>query len=244
VNCNGCGDEVPADAGFCRNCGAILRGKFANIVFNPGSLADTRPPTVLPSSEETHQGTIGPRPPGTSSGNSRPVRHSASHGGYRYSSALDYGVLAAAVLVLVSLALNWYQATVTVRGVRQTVTLHLLSGNAGIQRPLVPTIAGLIVAEVLANRIWFHKSQQEWKFHRGAVLSLCTLSFLLVGSCMLSSPLSPNLLANIGISINVGPGSWVALLGAVAGIVVALVRMFSGRPGLAHYARRPASSGA
>jgi hypothetical protein len=244
VNCNGCGNEAPADAGFCRNCGAILRGKFANIVFNPDSNAGTTPQTVASPSGETQEGTTDPGLPVTGSGMSRPVRHSASQGGYRYSSTLDYGVLAAAVVVLVSLALNWYQASVTVHGVRETVTLHLLSGNAGIQRPLVPTVAGLIVAEVLANRVWFHKSRQEWKFHRGAVLSLCTLSFLLVGSCTLSSPLSPNLLANIGISINVGPGSWVALLGAVGGIVVALVRMFSGRPGLAYYATRPVSSGA
>jgi hypothetical protein len=48
--------------------------------------------------------------------------------------ALDYAIICAAGLVLLSTAVNWYQITVKVAGVRATVTRHLLSGHAGIQR--------------------------------------------------------------------------------------------------------------
>jgi len=145
---------------------------------------------------------------------------------------LDCGILAASGVVLLSITLSWYQASAVVAGVRETVTRHLLSGDAGIQRPLVPIVAGLIVIEVVWNMVRLRTHRQAWAAHRGAVMLLCVVQFVLVVSCMLSSPLSANSLANIGISINTGPGAWVALCAAVVGAVMAFGRMFAGGPAL------------
>lgn len=210
MRCSRCGTEVPAEAGYCRGCGAILRGSAAT-----AALLDGAAPAA------------GKGPPPTAQLADRDSLRARSE-----PSRLEWAVVAAAITVLVSLAVNWYQATVLVRGSRETVTRHLLSGNAGIQRWMVPVCAVLVVGEVLANRIWCRQSRRQWRPHRGVLMLLCVVQLVLVASCMASSPLSPDLLANIGISINVGPGSWVALGGAVVGVGAAFGRMFSGGPQL------------
>jgi hypothetical protein len=211
VRCSRCGSDLPAEAGYCRGCGAILRGSAATAALLDG---------VAPSARDG-----APSPPAAlADGDSLQARPEPSR--------LEWAVVAAAISVLVSLALNWYEATVLVRGSRETVTRHLLSGNAGIQRWLVPVCAVLVVGEVMANRVWCRQSRRQWRPHRGVLMLLCVVQLVLVASCMASSPLSPDLLANIGISVNVGPGSWVALVGAVVGVGAAFGRMFSGGPQL------------
>jgi hypothetical protein len=157
----------------------------------------------------------------------------------RHMSVLDLGIIIGSAIVLASLLLNWYQAQVVVRGVRVTVVRHLLSADAGIQRPLVAVVAVLIAIEVVANFAWQRKAHEAWRPHRGVVMFLCVLQFVLVTSCMLSSPLSANSLANIGISLDTGPGGWVALAGAIVGVLAGGARMFAGRPALGRSA--PAS---
>ena len=211
MRCSRCGSEVPAEAGYCRGCGAILRGSSATAALLDASpfLADeaVAPPGATPSARND------------------PARRSGT-------SPLDWAAAAGAAVVLASLGINWYQATVVVGGTPETITRHLLSGDAGIQRWMVPVCAVLIVAEVVANRAWTGRSRRQWRSYRGLLLLLCVVEVVLVASCMLSSPLSPDLLANIGISINIGPGSWVALGGALGGVGAAFARMLSGGPQL------------
>ncbi|HXY43292.1 MAG TPA: hypothetical protein VEH29_03820 [Acidimicrobiales bacterium] len=151
----------------------------------------------------------------------------------------DGGVLAASGLILFSIATNWYEKGFIVDGARETVTRHLLSGNAGIQRPLLPILAGFTVVEVVLNMRWLRASQRAWRAHRGVVLLLCAVQLVLVVSCMLSSPLWAASLANIGISINAGPGGWIALGGAVIGLLAAVGRAFAGRTALGRSAPLP-----
>lgn len=254
MNCSSCGGQVLADAGFCRNCGAILRGKSASASVIPSSPdAGVSPP---PSSPEPPAAPLGeysepmqPFPLAPSAGLYSPAtspptkwatdsRQSgmyparSDHRTRRYMLSLDYGIIAASGIVLFSTTISWYRASVVINGVRETLTRSLLSGNVGIQRPLVPIVAGLTVIEVVLNMVWLRTSQQAWKAHRGVIMLLCVVEFVLVVSCMLSSPLGANSLANIGISINTGPGGWVALCGAIVGIIAAFGRMFAGRSAL------------
>lgn len=226
MSCPSCGAPVPAEAGFCRSCGAILRGSAA--------LAASAASATAASA------TAGPTP-GRPTGSGHPARlaHAADDRMRRHMLALDCGIIAGSGIVLGSILLNWYEAKVVVKGVRVTVVRRLLSGHAGIQRPLVPIVAVLIVIEVLVNLARHRTTQEAWRAHRGVVMFLCVLQFVLVVSCMLSSPLSANSLANIGISINTGPGGWVALAGAIVGVLAGFARMFAGRPSLGRSAPAP-----
>jgi hypothetical protein len=165
-----------------------------------------------------------------------------------YMLAFDDGIIAGSAIVLLSTTITWYQTNVVIHGLREVLKRSLLSGNAGIQRPLVPIVAALTVMEVLLNMVRLHTSQQAWRRHRGVVMFLCVFELVLVVSCMLSSPLGADSLSNIGISINTGPGSWVALCGAAVGVIAAFGRMFAGRSALGRStptpsrARNPAGS--
>lgn len=46
MNCSKCGSAVAPDAGFCRNCGAIFRGKAATATLIPAAPAQGPPPPV------------------------------------------------------------------------------------------------------------------------------------------------------------------------------------------------------
>lgn len=250
MNCSSCGGQVLADAGFCRKCGAILRGKSASATVILSSDAGTSPPasrlepplagysqptppvTLPPSAGLYAPGITPPTNLAIGSRQSGKDPNGNDHRMRRHMLAFDDAIIAASGIVLISTAINWYQTTRVVNGVRETLTRHLLSGNAGIQRPLVPIVAGLTVIEVVANMVRLRRSQQAWRAHRGVVMLLCVVEFALVVSCMLSSPLSVDSLANIGISINTGPGGWVALCGAIVGMVAAFGRMFAGRSAL------------
>lgn len=217
MTCPGCGADVPEDAGFCRACGTIVRGRAAPV--------RTREPAGGPTAR--------------GSAATGAVARSAARGdrGDR-SLPLDVALLAAAVVVFVSSLLVWYERTVRVHGLFVRVTAGLLSGNAGIQRPLVPAVAGFLVAEVVANRLVAARHARELRWHRGVVLAGFFAEVVLVASCIASSPLSPDQLANLGISLDPAPASFVGLGAAGAGLVVAMLRMFSGRPSLAG-GRRP-----
>jgi hypothetical protein len=226
VNCSTCGAPVPAEAGFCRGCGTILRGSAALVATrsaNPAARAPSAPAR-------------GAGPPGRlGAGTDDRMR--------RHMLVLDWGIIVGSGIVLASILLNWYQAKLVVKGVRVTVVRHLLSGDAGIQRPLVPIVAVLIVIEVLVNLARQRSTHEAWRAHRGVVMVLCVLQFVLVASCMLSSPLSANSLSNIGISVDTGPGGWVALAGAVVGVLAGCARMFAGRPALGRSAPTPLRAG-
>ncbi len=202
--CPACGAEIPVDAGFCRICGEIVRGRYAS--------TPPAPPEPPRRSDRT------PVPRGDQ--------------GLKYSSILDGAVTVGALAVIVSLGLSWYAASATVHGHVETITRHLLSGNFGIQRPLVPIVAAVTVIEVLANASLARRAQGEWSRHRAALVFFCALDLVLVVSSMLSSPLSPNRLSNLGISVNAGAGSYVALAGAAFAMFAASLRMFSGSPAL------------
>lgn len=206
VTCPGCGAEVPEDAGFCRGCGTILRGRAAPVK------GFDRPTVTSPS-----RGEVGVSPTSRRD----------------HSATLDYGMLAAALVVCASSLLVWYERTTTIHGANVTVTARLLSGDAGVQRPLVPAIAGFLAAEILLNRLTAVRGGHELRWHRAIVLASCVAEVVLVGSCIASSPLSPNQLANLGISLNPAPGSFVGLVAAGVALLIALLRMFSGRPSLA-----------
>jgi hypothetical protein len=265
VNCSGCGGKVLEDAGFCRNCGAILRGKAAraSVVPSPSqssvspSAGSPEPPSsTLDAYGQPAQGFTAPPGAGLYSPVISPPTKRATDaqlsGKYaagndrrmrRHMLAFDYGIIAASAVVLLSTTVNWYQTSVVLNGVRVVLTRHLLSGNAGIQRPLVPIVAALTVVEVVLNMARLRTTQQAWRLHRGAVMLLCVLEFVLVVSCMLSSPLSADSLANIGISINTGPGGWIALCGASVGVIAAFGRMFAGRSALGQSRSMPSRSG-
>jgi hypothetical protein len=252
VSCSRCGGQVLADAGFCRNCGAILRGMSATAsvisaeagVSQPAG--DQVPAAAALGSYSRH---AQPFSPPTGGHPDTPAiatpakwiaapRQSDTYPASRdrrtrhHMLAFDYGIIAASVIVLFSATLTWYQTTLAVEGVRHTITRHLLSGNAGIQRPLVVIVAALTIVEVVLNMVNLHTRHRAWRAHRGVVVLLCVAEFVLVTSSMLSSPLSPDRLANIGISIDTGPGGWVALCGAVLGVIAAFGRMFAGRSAL------------
>jgi hypothetical protein len=160
----------------------------------------------------------------------------------RHMSGFDYVIMAGSVVVLLSTPITWYQKRLVVHGVVQTITRRLLSGNAGIQRPLVLVVAVLIVVEVIANLRSVHRYQEAWRRHRGAVMVLCIVQFVLVVSCILSSPLGANSLSNIGISVNTGPGGWVALTGSIVGVLAAFGRMFAGNSALGRSTSKPSGA--
>jgi len=254
VNCSSCGGHVSADAGFCRNCGAILRGRSASATVTPlhpptgvsppastperpatpvGGYSQATQPLTLPPSTGRYPPAIAPQTKwATDSRQAGTYSLKNDHRIRRHMLAFDYGIIAGSGIVLLSTTTNWYQTSAVVNGVRETLTRHLLSGNAGIQRPLVPIVAGLTVIEVVLNMVWLRTSQQAWRAHRGVVMLLCVAEFVLIVSCMLSSPLGIDSLGNVGISINTGPGGWIALCGAIVGIIAAFGRMFAGRSAL------------
>jgi hypothetical protein len=293
VNCSNCGGHVPVDAGFCRNCGAILRGRSASATVIPSSVqAGASPPVSGPEPppppladagyfgppldpawpRQPHDASTGgqtwsvhddgtsseagqetrtfmptPRRPSpaahspTTSLSTRWGTDSRQSGKYsaeddermrRHMLALDYGIIAASGLVVLSTAINWYQASVVVAGERETLRRHLLSGSPGTQRWLVPIVAGLILTEVLLNMVWLRSSHREWKLHRGSAMFLCVADAVLVVNAMAASPFGGANLNNLGIQLDLGPGAWVALCGALVGIIAAFARMFAGRPAL------------
>lgn len=222
MNCSKCGDPVAADAGFCRGCGAILLGRSASASIVEGTTP--RPPSSVTAAHGTAPAML----PRTS-------RSQRGGDGYRMRGVmltLDCAIIAAGLVVLLSTTISWYETSVVVHGVRETLSRHLLSGRLGIQRPLVPIVAGVTVIEVLLNMARVRARQEAWRSQRGVVMLLCVLQFVLVVSCILSSPLSSNSLANIGISLDTGPGGWLALGGASLGLLVAFARLFAGRSAL------------
>jgi hypothetical protein len=144
----------------------------------------------------------------------------------------DYVIVAASAVVLLSTAINFYEYSRVVTGLRQTVTRHLLSDDAGVQRWLVPIVAGLIVIEVVLNIAWVRSSHREWRLHRGVAMVLCVLSLVFVVNAMAASPFGGFNLNNFGIQFDLAPGGWVAFCGAVLGVMAACARMFAGRPAL------------
>jgi ribosomal protein L40E len=259
VTCSRCGAPVPADAGFCRNCGAILRGLSAKATLVPSSPPpDVSSPTgvreppaappgggrqraqpVMPASTGPAAPLTGP-PTNWAAGSAQTGRYPAGVDDRmrRHMLAFDYGIIAAGGIVLFSITASWYEKRTFVNGVPLTVTRHLLAGNAGIQRPLVPIVAGLMIIEVVLNMVRMRGRREAWRRHRAVVLLLCVVELVLVVSCMLSSPLSADSLANIGISINTGPGGWIALCGAAIGLLAALGRAFTGSTALGGQPRR------
>jgi hypothetical protein len=257
VNCSSCGRPVPVDAGFCRNCGAILRGRAASATVIP-SFPQTGPsppasgpePPAPPLAEAGYFGP--PLEPGwhgqryeSSTKSATTSRQSGKYSAAndermrRHMLAFDYGIIAASGLVLLSTTITWYQARIVVVGGRETLTRHLLSANAGIQRWLVPIVAALIITEVVLNMLWLRSSHREWKLHRGIAMLLCVVDLGLVVGCLASSPFGGVNLANLGLQFDLGPGAWLALSGAIAGILAAFARMFAGRPALTRSAVAP-----
>jgi len=230
VNCPSCGAEVPDDAGFCRGCGAILGGKYARAaaaVSSPAPHPSAQPSGVVSSAAKA--------------GEPRRARPSSPAGGdrmLRVMSALDSCLVVSGVIVLVSLAIVWYTKSVVTVARRVTLERHLLSGNAGIQRWLVPIVAVSMIVEALVNLRRLSRWQHDWRRHRGVAVVLALANFVLVVSCMATSPFGGETLANLGVQFAVGPGGWVALGGAIVGIVVGTARMFVGAPALGRSAPR------
>jgi len=213
---------VAADAAFCRGCGAILLGRSASARIVEG----TSPP---PASSAAAAHGMTPAMAGRTSGSRLGGNDDRMR---RLMLSLDCAIIAAAFVVLLSTTISWYETSAVVHGVRETLSRRLLSGRVGIQRPLVPIVAGVTVTEVLLNMARVRSRQEAWRSHRGVVMLLCVVQLVLVVSCILSSPLGSNSLANIGISLDTGPGGWLALSGASAGLLVAFGRLFAGRPAL------------
>lgn len=140
----------------------------------------------------------------------------------------DYAVMSCAVVVLLTLFMPWYAEHVH----GATVTRRLLSGDAGIQRPLVPVVAGILILEGVANLWVLGLAGREWRYHRGVAFLLCVLNLILVGSSAASSPFTSENLSNLGIGLNPGLGAWLAIAGAATGIAAAVGRGFCGRPAL------------
>jgi hypothetical protein len=287
------------DAGFCRNCGAILRGSAASATLIPSQPHfEGAPPASGPEPPEPPLATAGyfgpppgrppnswraapegtgypswPPPPGYDSsptGSAPPppwygpppdpahiqsdphpqlqvvqpllggppwVMDPRKSGRYsvendrrlrKHMLVFDYSLIGCAGLILATLALPWYSARLG----GLTVTAHLLSGNAGVQRALVPVVASLLIVEGFANIVIFRLSDREWRYHRGGAFLLCVAGIIVVGSSAATSPFAPGTLDNLGISLAPGLGAWLAIAGAVLGLLMSIGRAFSGRPAL------------
>ena len=171
MTCWQCGAPLPPDAGFCRTCGAILRGRSAPAtrvgVATPG--APQPPPPVggglqRPWTGEASGSTASPSPPGArvqgpppqgpwsgplGTGSGLPSRTPATP-----SSTLgDVVVMAATGGVLLSLLLTWYSVTITAVGMQfyQSLERALLyrlfpaaaSGVGGLSGPLTISVSAL-----------------------------------------------------------------------------------------------------
>lgn len=202
MNCWQCGSPLPADVGFCRACGAILRGKGSPVPPAPGAAPAAAVDPAGPQGSPSPQLGVAPRPSLGASAGVSPAPHvpwnpgplgaivpppatapgSSLHGG-------DLVALAGSVLAASSLFMNWYVINVSSAGLRYlNRALQALLAGAGYTGSAValPTNSYAVPISALDHLAG------GWRWAILVVAAVCAVESLLAVVSFLSSASKPS----------------------------------------------------